>query len=325
MPPTLSSRCIRSFGHLQVTRLPDVLRIASAIQAPASNESNPGPRGRQGRAEHDRAQERPIGDVAPRAAEAPAPVGLVRGGYQRPLGRPGLGQLDRRRVRRTGNLLGTHGSIDRDRGERRQQVVSAQHAEGWWRASPWKARYASGEQTEGPDREPRRDRRADHPHVPRARHPVGRRVLRRRPRRAARRDGRRGLPDRPGAGLRVLPLDRRDPRGRPASRGRRSSIPATGSWPSARSSRRRSARRASRSSARRPRRSRRWATRRRPAGWPTPAGMPIVPGTREPVDIDDGEEAGAAHRLPAAGEGGLRRRRQGHARRARRASTSRRR
>src|SRR5437870_4252351 len=40
-PPTFVSWRIRSFGHLQVTRRPVVARIALAISAPASNDSNP--------------------------------------------------------------------------------------------------------------------------------------------------------------------------------------------------------------------------------------------------------------------------------------------
>ena len=82
-----------------------------------------------------------------------------------------------------------------------------------------------------PGRQPRRDRRPGHPHAARAGHPLGRRLQRRRRRRAARPRGRRRRAHRPGAGRAELP--RRSsgcspPRGAPA---RRRSTPATASWP----------------------------------------------------------------------------------------------
>ncbi len=46
------------------------------------------------------------------------------------------------------------------------------------------------------------------------------------------------------------------------------------------------------------------------------SGMPIVPGTPEPVDAKQAKQAGRAHRLPAARESRVRRGRQGHAHRA---------
>ena len=48
------------------------------------------------------------------------------------------------------------------------------------------------------------------------------------------------------------------------------------------------------------------------------AGMPIVPGTRDPVDIDAAKKEAPTRRLPLVGEGRVRRRRQGDARRPRR-------
>ena len=84
-PPSVAS--IRSFGHLQVTRRRDVadrLRHAGA----GEQREQPGPRRRQRRTQHDRAQQRPVGHVGPRPAQPAAPVGLVPSGYQRPLGRP---------------------------------------------------------------------------------------------------------------------------------------------------------------------------------------------------------------------------------------------
>ena len=65
---------------------------------------------------------------------------------------------------------------------------------------------------ESPHREPRRDRRARHPRVPRAGLSHRRRLLRARPRRAARRLRRSGHADRPRAVARELPAHRPHPR-----------------------------------------------------------------------------------------------------------------
>ena len=81
-------------------------------------------------------------------------------------------------------------------------------------------------------------------------------------RRAACRDGRRGLPDRPGAGARQLSAHRPHPRGGAAQRARRRSIPATASCPRTPSSPRPAPRPGSSSSARRPPRSAPWAASR---------------------------------------------------------------
>ena len=132
-------------------------------------------------------------------------------------------------------------------------------------------------------------------------------------------DGGRGLPHRAGAGLGVLPVDRRDPGGGAAVEG------------DAGPPRLRVPRRASASSPppstdagltfvgpRRPGDRDRWATRPPRGGRPTPAACRSCPA--RPTPWTCGRRAGSARadRLPADGEGGLRRRRQGHARRARR-------
>ena len=73
------------------------------------------------------------------------------------------------------------------------------------------------------DRESRRDRGAHHPHAARTRHDVDRDLQRARPRRAARADGRRGLPDRRRSLARELPEPRARDRHREAREGRRDS------------------------------------------------------------------------------------------------------
>ena len=77
---------------------------------------------------------------------------------------------------------------------------------------------------DGPGRQPRRDRGADHPHAARARHPQRGRVQRRGRRGAARSRGRRRRPARPGGRRRELPEHRPD-RGRGAPARRRGRAP----------------------------------------------------------------------------------------------------
>ena len=93
--------------------------------------------------------------------------------------------------------------------------------------------------SEGPDRQPRRDRRPGHSRVPGdgPRHRRG--LLGVRPRRAARAPRRRGLADRPEPGVRELSPHRQDRRRREGDPARRSCIRATGSSPRTRTSRRR--------------------------------------------------------------------------------------
>ena len=69
------------------------------------------------------------------------------------------------------------------------------------------------------DRQPRRNRGAHHPRLPRDGHRIGRGVLRRGPARAARAQSRPRLPHRAGHGQRVVSQHRQDPRRRPAQRG----------------------------------------------------------------------------------------------------------
>ena len=76
----------------------------------------------------------------------------------------------------------------------------------WQQVPTWGAGYpAAADVQQGPRRQPRGDRRARHPRARRARHRVGGRLLRGRPRRAARQARRRGLPDRARPGHRDLP------------------------------------------------------------------------------------------------------------------------
>ena len=81
----------------------------------------------------------------------------------------------------------------------------------------------------GADRQPGRDRRPHHPRLPRAGHPRGRRLLRGRPRRAARRASpTRRIRIGPAAAPRELPRHRRDPRRRPRRRGAEAIHPGYG-------------------------------------------------------------------------------------------------
>ncbi len=73
---------------------------------------------------------------------------------------------------------------------------------------------------EGPDSQSRRDRDPGRPHAEGDGHPLGRCLLRNRPRRAARARGRRGLPDRPRRARRELPEHRQDHRYGEGGRGR---------------------------------------------------------------------------------------------------------
>ena len=84
---------------------------------------------------------------------------------------------------------------------------------------------------ESPGRQSRRDRRPHHPGLPGARAAHGGRLLRRRPRGAARALCRRGLSHRPAAGARELPEHPGHHRRRAARPAPRRSIPATASWP----------------------------------------------------------------------------------------------
>ena len=164
---------------------------------------------------------------------------------------------------------------------------------------------------EGPGRQPRRDRRPRR--CARSTSWASRRVAvyseldRDAPHVAARR---RGLPARPRAGGRELPRDREDPRGRRARRAPRRSTPATASWPRTPPSRRPARTPGSCSSARPRARSRRWARRRAARELMQAAGVPIVPGTTEPVaTLEDAprrspSDIGYPVAVKAAGGGG---------------------
>ena len=274
MPPDLrladaagrSATCSRHPRRRPPTRPPPWPRPPAASAAPG------GPAPARAAARTSRAAPPRAGRPTP-ALPAP-PGGLVCGGHEGPFRRARRGHRQRRRVRGTGNLVRTDGRgrarppRARDAGHPSLSTVPPRTGRAYRERARWRS------QAEAPDRQPRRDRRPHHPDVPRAGHPDGRRLLRRRPRRAPRRDGRRGLPDRSGARIGVLPLDRCDPGGRARSPGPRSCTPATGSSRSARSSRRRSRTPASPSSARRRARSRRWATS------PPRAGSRTRPGCR---------------------------------------------
>ena len=130
----------------------------------------------------------------------------------------------------------------------------------------------------------------------------------------------------PGPAAESYLEDREDPRGRDAVRAPRRSTPATASWPRTPPSRRRARTRGSCSSARPRARSRRWARRPRARELMQAAGVPIVPGTTEPVARPGRRAQG--HRqdeigYPGGGQGGRRRRRQGLPRRARPRTSSR--
>ena len=129
---------------------------------------------------------------------------------------------------------------------------------------------------------------------------------------AARRLRRRGLRDRRRPARRELPrglADHRDGAHGPAPR---RSTPATASSPRTRRSRAPARRRASSGSGRRRRRSRPWAPRSPPASACSAAGVPVVPGTTEPLESpDELVRLGDGARLAARDQGIRRRRRQG--------------
>ena len=156
--------------------------------------------------------------------------------------------------------------------------------------------------------------------MPRDGDPDRRRVLRCRPRRAARRDGRSVVPDRSGPRERLLSLDRGHPRGRPE-------VALDADPPRLRLPRRTGALRHGRrggrvhvrGSATRGDRAlggqgRGETDRRR-------GGRPHHPRDAGAGRRHHGEERGASDRVPTARQGGVRGRRQGHARRAGRRST----
>jgi len=103
-------------------------RAVEVDGTPAQAEDFADPAARQ-----QREQERPVGHVGPDATDAAVAFGLVRSRYQRPLGAVLAGQGNRQRVGRPGNLLRTHGRVDRDRSQGSPQVVVGQHVVTEWR------------------------------------------------------------------------------------------------------------------------------------------------------------------------------------------------
>ena len=158
--------------------------------------------------------------------------------------------------------------------------------------------------------------RAGHPHAARAGHPLGRRVLRRRRGRPARR----ARPTSPcGSGRRrprELPVDRGGPRRGAGAPARRRSTPATGSCPRTPRSPRPARTPGSCSSGRPRRRSRRWATRSAPSRPCRQGGRAGRARARTAPGSTDAELRAAVDRgrLPGAAQAVRRRRRQGHAR-----------
>ena len=160
-------------------------------------------------------------------------------------------------------------------------------------------------------RQPRRDRRSHHPHLPAARHPHDRGLFRRRSPCAACRARRRGVPDRPFARPRQLSESRRAswrPAGAPAPM---RSIRATASCRKSRNCR--ACARGSRHRVRRPVRRRAslpWVRRSDPSSSPRARALPSVPGYLGDDQSDARlDRRGEAHRLSVDGQGFGRRRR----------------
>ena len=171
-------------------------------------------------------------------------------------------------------------------------------------------------------RQPRRDRRAGHPHAARHGHPLGRRVQRRRRRRPPCRRGRRRRADRAAAGAAELSRHRRGRRRRASAPAPKRSTRDTDSSPrtpispprcSGRGGVHRAAGRGDRT----------MGDKIAAKAAVSAFGVPVVPGIAEP-GLSDADLIAAAdeHRLPGAGEAVGRRRRQGDAPGRRPAPTS---
>src|SRR4051812_31714107 len=212
MPPTLAPSSRMSFGHLHETRRPVTSRMASAMQAPASSDSRPARAGGSAGLSTSEKSSAPSGTSVQVRPTRPRPSVWCAADTSVHSGLSSLARATASALvdpvtssARTGAATGIAPNAPR-----RSSSVSTLSPSG--AGYPWKARYASDE-AEAPDRQPWGDRGPDHPHVSRDGDHVGRDLLRRGPRRVARRARGRVLPCRARTRERLVPFDRRDPRG----------------------------------------------------------------------------------------------------------------
>ena len=165
-----------------------------------------------------------------------------------------------------------------------------------------------------PDRQPRRDRLPDHPHLPEARHPIGRGFFRSRRRRPARVARRRGLRHRRAAAAGQLPARRRDHRSGACHAARRRFIRATDFSPRMRISPMRSSAAGLVFIGPHAASMRKMGSKAGAKDLMSAHGVPVVPGyTGEDQDPSLLQREADRDRLPADDQGRARRRRQGHA------------